>query len=153
MDLKKMKEDIVGKLVLLAILSAPAWISYSVLTVLSVGRNTVAITANTETITELAETLGGMNQLFGNAQILENGQSLTVTINVHSDAGRWSQRGRRLIVVNTGDSREMSTTVTVEGKFEGEPHLFLNMSRAAGRAIGASPGDEIQVSIQPADDK
>jgi len=43
----------------------------------------------------------------------------------------------------------MSVIVTVEGKFEGEPFLFLNMSRAAGRAIGARPGDEIQVAIEP----
>lgn len=108
-------------------------------------------------LTELAETVGGMDQLFGNAEILPGGDDFTASVNIHSDAVRWYQTGRRLTVTNTGDRREMSVTVTVEGKFEGEPHLFLNLSAAAGRAIGApprSPEDEnqdpveIQISVE-----
>jgi len=89
-----------------------------------------------------------MGQLFGNALILENGVALTASVNIHSDAGRWSKRGTRLVVTNTGDRSAMTVTITVEGKYEGEPHQFLNMSRAAGRAVGANPGDQIQVAIE-----
>ncbi len=144
----KLKEDIVGKLVLLAILSSPVWLSYSVLTVLSVGKNTTAIAANTTSIEGLTETLGGMQVIFGNADIQMNGQALTASVNIHSDAGRWSKPGTRLHVTNTGSRREMSVHVTVAGKFEDEPHVFLNMTSAAGRAVGAQPGDQIQVSIE-----
>ena len=151
MNWVKLKEDIVGKLFLLTILSSPVWLSYSVLTVLSVGENKIAIETNTSAITGLTETLGGMSQIFGNAEVQENGTTLTASVNTRSDAGRYSQPGRRLTVINTGSRREMSVIVTVEGKFEGEPFLFLNMSRAAGRAIGAQPGDEIQVAIEPYD--
>ena len=137
-------------LLVLGITSSWIWIPVVYGTVMSVGENTKAIA-------ELVEIVGGMGQLFGNAEILGGGERMTASINVHSDAGRWSKSGRRLTVTNTGDRREMSVNVTVEGKFEGEPHLFLNLSRAAGEAIGAKPGDEIQVAIElfeenPADD-
>lgn len=129
------------------------WVPAIYGTVLSIGENKVDIANNGLAIRELSETLGGMAQIFGNAEILENGTTLSVSVNIHSDAGRWSRPGQQLQVINTGDRREMSVIVSVEGKFEGEPHLFLTMSRAAGRAIGANPGDEIQVAIQAADDE
>ena len=148
MNWVKLKEDVVGKLVLLAILSSPVWISYSVFTVLAVGENSAAITANSKVILELTEAMGGMTQLFGNAEILEVGEVMTAAINTHSDAVRFKP-GQRLVVTNTGDRREMSVTLIVEGKFESEPHVFLNLSRNAGRALGARPGDTIQVAIEP----
>lgn len=129
------------------------WIPAVIGTVRTITTNKDSIEVNAAAISELAVTLGGMGEIFGGANILENGQELTVIVNVHSDAGRYFQPGRRLTVTNTGDSREMSVTVEVAGKFEGEPHMFLNMTRAAGRAIGANPGDEIQVSIEPAQER
>jgi len=129
------------------------WIPAVIGTVSSIGENTKDITTLRSSVNELAVTVGGMGTIFGNASVHENGQDLTVIVNVHSDAGRYFQPGRRLTVTNTGDSREMSVTVEVAGKFEGEPHLFLNLTRAAGRAIGADPGDEIQVSIEPAPER
>ncbi len=126
------------------------WIPAIYGTVLTIGENKADIETVRLSVVELTETLGGMAQIFGNAEIQENGTTLSVSVNIHSDAGRWSKPGTMLTVVNTGDRREMSVIVAVEGKFEGEPHLFLNMSRAAGRAIGANPGDEIQVSIEAA---
>ena len=130
----------------LALLSSPVWVVQVYATVVSIGENTKAIA-------ELVEIVGGMGQLFGNALILEGGTAMTASVNVHSDAVRWYKPGRRLTVTNTGDRREMSVNVTVEGKFEGEPHLFLNLSRAAGLAVGASSGEEIQVAIEPFDEK
>lgn len=135
------------------ILGSPVWVSQGYTTIKSISENRVAIVALGETVTEMSETLGGMDQIFGNADILENGANLTVSVNVHSQAGRYSQPGRRLTVTNTGDRREMSVIVSVEGKFEGEPHLFLSMSHAAGRAIGAQSGDEIQIAIAPVKEK
>jgi len=129
-------------LLVLGITSSWYWIPAVYGTAKSIGENTRAIA-------ELVEVVGGMGQLFGNAKILEGGTEMTASVNVHSDAVRWYQPGRRLTVTNTGDPREMSVNVTVEGKFEGEPHLFLNLSRAAGEAVGASPGEEIQVAIEP----
>jgi len=126
------------------------WIPAAYGFVTSVGENTADIETVRVSVVELTETLGGMAQIFGNAEILENGTTLSVSVNIHSDAGRWSKPGTRLQVINTGDRREMSVIVSVGGKFEGEPHLFLNMSRAAGRAIGANPGDEIQVAVEAA---
>jgi len=135
------------------ILGSPVWISQGYATLKSIGENQAAIVALTETVTEITETLGGMDQIFGNAEIQENGTTLTVAVNVHSQAGRYSQPGKRLTIINTGSRRQMSVIVTVEGKFEGEPHLFLNMSRAAGRAVGAAPGDQIQVAIEPVEEE
>jgi hypothetical protein len=129
------------------------WIPAIYGTVLTIGENKADIETVRLSVVELTETLGGMAQIFGNAEILENGTTLSVSVNIHSDAGRWSRPGQQLQVINTGDRREMSVIVTVEGKFEGEPHLFLTMSRAAGRAIGANPGDQIQVAVQAADEK
>ena len=57
MNLTKLKEGIVSKLVLLAILTSPGWIGYSVKTVLAVGENSKGIEANTEAIGELANRL------------------------------------------------------------------------------------------------
>jgi len=129
------------------------WIPAIYGTVLTIGENKADIETVRLSVVELSETLGGMAQIFGNAEILENGTTLSVSVNIHSDAGRWSKPGTRLTVVNTGDQREMSVIVRVEGKFEGEPHLFLNMSQAAGRAVGAVPGDQIQVSIEAANER
>ncbi len=131
------------------ILGSPAWAPTLYQTLKAIGENSEAIVAVTATVTKLAATVGGMDQIFGNAEIQENGTTLTASVNTRSDAGRYSQPGRRLTVINTGSRREMSVIVTVEGKFEGESHIFLNMSRAAGRAMGAQPGDEIQVAIEP----
>ncbi len=131
------------------ILGSPVWITQGYQTLKAIGENSKAIVAVTKTVTELAATVGGMSQIFGNAEIQENGTTLTASVNTRSDAGRYSQPGRRLTVINTGSRQERSVIVTVEGKFEGEPYLFLNMSRAAGRAIGAQPGDEIQVAVEP----
>ncbi len=136
------------------IFGSPVWVTKGYQTLRAIGENSIAIIALGETVTGITETLGGMEQIFGNAEIRENGTTLTVAVNVHSEAGRYSQPGRRLTITNTGDPREMSVQVTVEGKFEGEPHLFLHMSRAAGRGVGAVPGDQIQVAIEPfRDDK
>lgn len=135
------------------IASSWIWVPAIYGTVLDIGENKADIASNGLAITELATTLGGMDQIFGNAEIQENGTSLTVSVNVHSSAVRWSQPGQRLQVINTGDRREMSVIVTVEGKFEDEPHIFLNMSRAAGRAVGASPGDQIQVAVEAVDEE
>jgi len=132
----------------IVVLSSPVWISQGWATVNSIGANTKAITANVTAITELTESLGGMTQLFGNAEVLGVGDVMTAAINTHSDAVRFKP-GQRLVVTNTGDRREMSVTLTVEGKFESEPHVFLNLSRNAGRALGARPGDTIQVAIEP----
>lgn len=126
------------------------WIPAMIGTVNSIGENTKDIATLRSSVTGLAEVVGGMGEIFGIAEILENGQDLTVSVNVHSDAGRYSRLGRRLLVTNIGSRREMSVTVTVAGNFEEESHLFLNLSRAAGRAIGADPGDEINVSVEPA---
>jgi len=138
----------VGKLVLLAVLTSPGWISYSVLTVLAVGENSRAVLANAEAIKELTAVVGGMAQLFGNAEILDIGETMTASINTHSDAVRFKP-GQNLVVTNTGDRRAMSVRLIVEGKFESQPHIFLNLSRNAGRALGASPGETIQVAIEP----
>ena len=132
----------------LAFFGSPGWIYGIYTTVTAIGKNTAAIETVTESLAEMSVTLGGMGQLFGNAMILENGVALTASVNIHSDAGRWSKQGTRLVVTNTGDRSAMTVTLTVEGKFEGEPHQFLNMSRAAGRAVGANPGDQIQVAIE-----
>lgn len=148
MNITKLKEDIVGKLVLFTILTSPGWISYSVLTVLAVGQNSEATAVNAEAIKGLTAVVGGMTQLFGNAEILDVGDVMTAAINTHSDAVRFKP-GQRLVVTNTGDRREMSVTLIVEGKFESEPHVFLNLSRNAGRALGASPGEMIQVAVEP----
>ncbi len=147
MDFAKLKQDIVSKLVLLAILTSPGWISGAILTYLAVGENVEAIAANSTAIIELTETLGGMNQLFGNAEILENGTELTASINTHSNAVRFRE-GQELRVTNTSDRTETTITIIVRGKFEDEPHLLLNLSSASGRAIRAS-AKEIQVAIEP----
>jgi hypothetical protein len=147
MNWTKLKEDVVSKLVLLAILTSPGWIGYSIFTVLAVGENTAAITANAAAIGELTEAVGGMAQLFGNAEILENGGNLTAAINTHSNAVRFRE-GQELRVTNTSDRNETTITVVVQGKFEGEPHLLLNLSSASGRAIRAST-EQIQVAIEP----
>ena len=130
------------------ILGSPGWGWGVYNTVKSVGENSEAIIALTETVTELTATLGGMGQLFGNAEILDVGDTMTAAYNTHSDAVRFKP-GQRLVVTNTGDRREMSVTLVIEGKFESEPHIFLNLSKNAGRALGATPGDTIQVAIEP----
>lgn len=137
----------------LAFFGSPGWIYGVYSTVTAIGKNTKDITSLRTSVTELSETLGGMGQLFGNAVILENGVALTASVNIHSDAGRWSKQGTRLVVTNTGDRSAMTVILTVEGKFEGEPHQFLNMSRAAGRSVGANPGDQIQVAIEVAEER
>ena len=130
----------------MALLSSPAWVSQGLETVRSIGENTKAIE-------EIREIVGGMNVLFGNAEVLEEGQTMTASVNVNSEARRWARSGRRLEIINTGDRRQMSVTVTVNGKFEAEPNVFLYMSRASGSAIGARPGEKVQVSIEAADEK
>ena len=45
----------------------------------------------------------------------------------------------------------MTVTVTVDGKFESEPFTLLNLSNAAGRAVGASSRDRIQVMVKTID--
>lgn len=137
---------------ILLVLSSPVWVSQGYSTMMSIGENTKAISANAALIAELAITLGGMGQLFGNAEILDVGEVMTAAINTHSDAVRFKP-GQRLIVTNTGDRREMSVTLVIEGKFESEPHVFLNLSKNAGRALGAMPGETIQVAIEPVQEK
>lgn len=126
------------------------WIPAVYGTVTSIGINSEGIAANKTAISEVTETLGGMGVLFGNAEILEEGQTHTASVNTNSDARRWSAPGTRLQVINTGDRRKMSTVVTVEGKFEDDPSIFLFLSRSSGSAIGAAPGDKVQVSIEEA---
>jgi hypothetical protein len=151
MNWVQLKENIVGKLILAGILTSPGWIGYSVLTVLSVGENTAAIAVNSKSIGDLAEAVGGMAQLFGNAEVMANGTSLTAAINTHSNAVRFRE-GQRLLVTNTSDRGQTQITLTVQGKFEGEAHLLLNLSAVAGRALRAST-DEIQVAIEPEPEK
>jgi len=131
----------------LFVLSSPVWISQGWATVNSIGANSQAISANAVAIGELTEVVGGMIQIFGNAEILENGAALTAAINTHSNAVRFRE-GQQLRVTNTSDRSETTITIVVQGKFEDEPHLLLNLSAAAGRAIRASE-KEIQVAIEP----
>jgi len=151
----KLKEDIVGKIVLLAVLASPGWLSgfaYGAwVLVETVGENKLAIAANAEAIGELTEALGGMTQLFGNAEILENGSGLTAAINTHSNAVRFRE-GQQLLVTNTSGRGQTQITLTVQGKFTDEAHLLLNLSAAAGRALRAS-AKEIQVAIEPVPEK
>lgn len=123
------------------------WIPIVYGTVTAVGKNSMTGETNRTAIAELAVIVGDMGVLYGNAEILDVGDTLTAQVNFHSDARRYSEPGTRLVLTNTGDGRKMSATVEVDGKFEGEPHIFLNLSRAAGRRVGASPGDLIQVMI------
>ena len=132
--------------------SSPVWVSRVYSAVTSIGENTKEISANSKLIAELAITLGGMGQLFGNAEVLDVGDTMTASYNTHSDAVRFKP-GQRLIVTNTGDRREMSVTLVIEGKFESEPHIFLNLSKNAGRALGATPGDMVQIAIEPVEEK
>lgn len=150
MNWVKLKEDIVAKIVLLAILSSPAWISYSVMTVLAVGENTKMITEYGEAIKELTEAVAGMAQLHGNAGILENGARLTAAINTSSPATRFDQ-GQRLQVTNRSDQSRAIITITVEGSFESDPYHLLDLSAASGRALRASE-KKIQVAIEPVED-
>ena len=135
---------------LFVIFSSPLWISQGVATVNSIGENTIAIAANIKAINALTESVGGMVQLFGNAEVLEDGSQLTTAINTYSDAVRFRE-GQRLIVTNTSDRSETTIRVTVLGKFESDPFHLLNLSAAAGRAIRASQ-DKIQVAIEPAEE-
>lgn len=125
------------------------WIPLVYGTVTGVGVNAGGIASNSKAIGELTETLGGMGQLFGNAEILDAGDTMTAQVNIHSDARRYSEPGSRLVLTNTGDRRKMSVTITVDGKFESEPHIFLTLSRAAGTRLGAAPEDVIQIMIEP----
>ena len=131
----------------LFVLSSPVWVSQGWATISSISGNTAAIEANAEAIKDLAEALGGMTMLFGNAEILPDGSSLTAAINLHSDAVRFRE-GQRLLVTNTSDRGQTQITLTVQGKFEDAPHLLLNLSAGAGRALRAST-DQIQVAIEP----
>lgn len=127
--------------------SAWYWIPAAYSTVTAIGENSTSVETNEKAIEELAVIVGDMGQLFGNAEILDVGDGLTAQVNIHSDARRYSEPGTRLVLTNTGDRRKMSVTVEVDGKFESEPHIFLSISRASGRRVGANPGDVIQVMI------
>lgn len=124
------------------------WIPAAYGTVTSIGTNSEGIATNKTAIIEITETLGGMGVLFGNAEIQEGGLTLTASVNTDSDARRWAAQGTRLQVINIGDRRKMSAIVTVEGKFEDDPSIFLFLSRASGSAIGAAPGEKVVVSIE-----
>ncbi len=153
-----------GTIVLLAVLASPGWLTgfaYGAwVLVETVGENKSAISATNEIVTEMAEALGGMTQLFGNAEILEDGVQLTAAINTSSDANRFDQ-GQELLVTNKGDRSRSTITVIVRGQFdEGNPYHLLDLSAAAGRALRApqepEEGDErvkIQVSIEPVPDR
>ena len=135
---------------ILVITTSWAWIPATYSTVRSISENSSAVVSNAAAISELAEVVGDMGQLFGNAEILDVGDTMTAQINIHSDAVRFKP-GQRLDVTNTGDRREMSVTVEVDGKFESDPYHFLNLSRSAGVRLGARPEDTIQVMIVPAE--
>jgi len=128
--------------------SSPYSIPKVIETVRAIGTNTEAVVTNSTAIFELTELLGDMGQLFGNGEISDVGDVMTAQINIHSDAVRFKP-GQRIVVTNTGDRREMSATVEVAGKFESEPHIFLILTRGAGRALGAQPGETIQIMIVP----
>ncbi len=147
MNWQKLKEDIMGKLVLLAVLSMPVWGSSAIYTYLAVGENVEAIAANSKVISDLTEAIGGMSQLFGNAEILEDGSSLTAAINTSSNAVRFEE-GQQLLVTNKTDQSRATITITVQGKFESGPFHLLDLSAAAGRALRASE-NTIQVVISP----
>ncbi len=133
-----------------AILSSPAWVGGFIKQHQQIDDNAAAIVTNGAAIQSLVETVGDMGLLFGNAEIMEVGAGLTASINLHSDAVRFKQ-GQRLEITNTGDRRQMTTTVTVDGKFESEPFTLLNLSNQAGRAVGAGSGDRIQVMVKTID--
>ena len=151
MNFTKLKEDIMAKLVLVAVLSLPVWGSSAVFTYLAVGENVEAITVNSKAINELTEAIGGMSQLFGNAEILENGSSLTAAINTSSNAVRFEE-GQQLLVTNKTDQSRATITITVQGKFESGPFHLLDLSAASGRALRASE-KTIQVVIEPVPEK
>ena len=129
------------------IASSIYWIPIVYGTVTAVGENSEAVGKNKTAIEELGVIVGDMGQLYGNAEIQAVGDTLTAQVNIHSDARRYSEPGTRLVLTNTGDPRKMSATVVVDGKFESEPHIFVTLTRAAGRRVGANPGDLIQVMI------
>lgn len=133
-------------LAVLVTLSSPVWVSSGIATVTSIGANTAAVAKITVTVQELTVLVGDMGQVFGNAEILDVGDTLTAAVNLHSDAVRFKP-GQTLEITNTGDRRQMTAVVTVEGKFESDPFTLLNLSRAAGRALGARPEDKIQIAI------
>ena len=62
------------------------WIPAIYGTVVTIGENKADIETVRLSVVELTETLGGMAQIFGNAEILENGTTLSVSVNIHSDA-------------------------------------------------------------------
>ena len=134
-------------LAIIATLSSPVWVKSGIATITSIGANTAAVARNTVAIQGLTVLVGDMGQVFGNAEILDVGDTLTAAINLHSDAVRFKP-GQTLEITNTGDRRQMTAIVIVEGKFESDPFTLLNLSMAAGRALGARPEDKIQIAIE-----
>ena len=136
-----------GKAITLMVFSSPGWATALVMTFLAVGHNTAAIEVNTGAIGELVEAVGGMTQLFGSAEVRENGDLLTAAINTSSPATRFDE-GQRLLVTNKSDQSRATITITVRGKFESDPYHLLDLSAASGRALRASE-KRIQVVIEP----